>query len=533
MSTLYGSLKCIVRPHSPAETIDTCRTSVLAFTMKHQPEPSAHEQLTSSASASQYPAKNYEFDPVTSDARLDTILDDTPLLPPTSDTHQSLEEATDEFFRVNQGFRQLCGGDGFSSIGENRNTEVTLMSSQDGGVEVPHDEIETQETVKALWDTWGQVQLQEGKNLPVAQKQTEEPTYEPSRESITSLDEQKLSETQKTEAEPSSGWNPYSDEYVDHYFVQSSMAKKRMNDELNRGGAAKKRHSQSANALLLSPPPSSPKLPVVQADAGDRKAFYLAAPPLGQARYDTVDEKLHAELSRYLPPTTDQNSVQMGPRYNAASSLYQNLYAPPPLHYNAYAPRPSPYSLQPALSYSGYGQATSSPAYAQPPLADCTPVPAYPGYVPASLTDPAAVHYTPQALLPTIPAAPKAKSPAQKKTRAPAQKAKTVPGSDITVLLHHITRGIQNKTTEVLYQAALDINQFIHEWHGERDRLELIMEKRLADYDDTQPDSPGNQKYSPKERELRKTLMSKIRAFEKKFDTVNAELQKRGVLVPI
>ncbi|KAF9729297.1 hypothetical protein PMIN06_009834 [Paraphaeosphaeria minitans] len=473
--------------------------------MEHQPQSSAHEQLTSSASASQYPAQYHEFNPATFDARLDAIPDDTPF--------QISDEA----------FRHFYGRVDFWAINNPIMGEDTIL----GDAYVPQYEPETQELVNLLQEAGSHEQIQDHDELPVAQEQIQVvklQTEEQHKAGITpSYDDQGLSEQQNTELERPSSWNPYSDDYVDHHFAQSPMVKKRKNDEPERGDVAKKHHFQYANAFLPSPPPSSSKFPVVQADAGDQQAFYMAVLPIDQARFFTAEGKFHVEPSRYLYPVADQNSPQMGPRYNVASPLYHNAYAPPP----------SPHYLQPASSYPGHGPGSSFPGYVAPLPADYAAVSPYTSYAPASLTDPPALQYNPQPALQPAISAPKAKLPAQKKTRAPAKKAKTVPKSDSTLFLQNITRGIQNRTTEVLYQAALDIKQSIHEWHNERDRLEVIMQKRLADYDDTKANGPGNQKYSPKEREVRKTLMSRIRAFEKKFDMVNAELMKRGVSVPI
>lgn len=112
--------------------------------------------------------------------------------------------------------------------------------------------------------------------------------------------------------------------------------------------------------------------------------------------------------------------------------------------------------------------------------------------------------------------------------RDPAKNSTDSPSS----ATHYITRGIQSKRTDILFQAALEIYQFIHEWHEERDRLEAMMDKRKMEYNDKSPDGPDNKKWSPKEREKRGRLMDKIRGYEKKLSAVVAELEHRGVSVP-
>lgn len=480
--------------------------------MQHQPDSSAQEQPASSTSASQFLTEHYEFDPATFDARLDAVLAVTPYQVTTGDPEQSLEEVAGEVFR------EFYGGDGVWGMNSHRMLEDSVMRGVDDGMDVSDYELETQKLVRALHENWSHDQLQEGMNIPVAQEQTEKPIDEPVQEDISSSnDEQELSETQNTQAEQSRSPNPHTESsyiVVDRQFTLALMTKKRKNNEPEVKDATKKHQSEASHALLFTLPPSSPKLSVVQANAGD--------PQASSADYASPKVLLNADVSRYTSPVEYQNNVQAGPQYEAVSLL----------HHNAYAPPSPPYSSRPALPYTGYGLASSVPGYVQPSTADYISTSPYPGYAPASSTDPVALQYDQPTLLPPTPAAGKANSPIQGKTRPPGKKPIVDSSFDIPTALQHITRGIQNRTTDVLYQAALDIMQFVHKWHDERDRLEVVMEKKKAEYDETKPNGPHNEKWSPKECEARKNLMSKIRGFEKKLTMVNAELETRGIVVP-
>ncbi|KAF2450301.1 hypothetical protein P171DRAFT_479400 [Karstenula rhodostoma CBS 690.94] len=484
--------------------------------MQHQPDSAAQEQAMSPASASQYLAEHYEsIDPANFDPRLDAILDGPPFLAPTHDQQQSLEKVADEFFR------DFYSGDDLWGMDSHRMPGDSVMGGKGDGVYVPQYEPETLELVMALQEAGSYEQANEGKELAVAQEQTKEPEehmQQQVQEEIASQeDQQQLPETQNTEAERSSSWNPYSDSHVGRQYMSSAMAKKRKNNEPEHDDAAKKHQSETSRASLLSPP-STPELSYGQAVAGASQPS-IAVALSGQAQYASPEVPQNAEMPPNISPMANLNNVLVDPHHDAATPLLHNSPAA-----WQYAPPASPYTLQPLSPYSRFTPASPYNGYVPPTPAAYVPTPPYPGYAPAWSTDPAALQYNPPSALPPTPAATKVKS------HTPDKKPIPRASSDIPVVLRHITRGIQNRATDVLYQAALDINQYIFDWHEERDRLAAMMENKKLAYDANNPD---DEKWSPEARDARKKLMGRIRGFEKKFALVNAELEKRGLVVPV
>ncbi|KAJ4354187.1 uncharacterized protein N0V89_005920 [Didymosphaeria variabile] len=254
-------------------------------------------------------------------------------------------------------------------------------------------------------------------------------------------------------------------------------------------------------------------------------------------------------LLQYNPPTTSHAAPPVSSQNISTSA---SPYAPRGASsYSGYAPAASPYTSRADSPYAGYAPAaTSRAASPYPGYASATSpntpraMPPYHGYAPAAASqhsspdesqtvDPPALQYN---TLAALQPAPKANEASFKANSTPTSAVRTQ--STIPTDLKNITRGIEKKPTQDLYQAALDIKQQIYDWHAERDLLEDVMLAKKQEHNTRLKNAAKSQSGKeslpcPEERERRKKLMDKIRGFQKKFETVNAELEKRGVVVPV
>ncbi|KAL1608557.1 hypothetical protein SLS60_003499 [Paraconiothyrium brasiliense] len=289
--------------------------------------------------------------------------------------------------------------------------------------------------------------------------------------------------------------------------------------------------------------PAASQYPLLQYDPSAKSPYSLPVPyqnpsltpfqngPSASLQYDS------SAASNSAPFVSSQNTHPSASPYGPPGASSHSWYAPAA---SPYTPRAdSPYAeydpvttSRTASPYPGYAPAASpyTPRVASP----------YPAYAPATASQRIFLGDDQTVESPALQPAPKANLTSSKAKATPKSKKSAVRTVfAIPTTLRNITRCIEKKPTPDLYQAALDIKNHIYDWHAERDRLEEAVLAKKQEHNTRLRNAAKSQSSSkesfacPEEREQRKKFMDKIRGFEKKFDTVIAELKTRGVIVPI
>jgi hypothetical protein len=472
--------------------------------MQHHP--------SSSASPADHP-KSTEIQDF--DARLNAILAgpsalDGILVGPRFLTQHPLDEIENTVCEL-QGSDGLWGVDEVThtKTGDNYRFREDMVMNMDATVlrDLPHTEPGNQQPEMAMQ------QVVVGEQVEDVAKQPEE-HYQDGFDAQLEVMLTEFLEKQTTQTTKLPTWNPYAYSDVKDVvplFKPTTSDNKRKIDEYQ---------SEASCAFLLNalstPEPSSVH---ARAEVHPQAYGLLPSPALHQA----VPQ--YASELQYTSGVVYQNAgltgAQSGPlpsvQYNApVASTYDSSNLSQDNHQSAspYTDRlASSYTTPPASPYPGYAPASPS---------DYAPTSPHCGYAPAQPIDPTASQYKPTTSLKAPPEAIKCNLSVQSKESS----ARVLSG--IPLAFRNIIRSMGKRPTAELYRAALDMNQQIYDWRNERDRLEDVVEKNKK-----QNAEKNSSTKIADERHVRKKLSSSIRSVQKKFQIVNAELEKRGVIVPV